>query len=336
VTRSANGGRKAALEVSLQGQIVGTAQMRHGVIATHVVGANLFDLVPADYRVRLQDVLARVRVGGRAETGEIPFTAMEKANWWLRHIAPVRPGGQVRKFLVVCHERSPEDAVAGTGQPVGGPYLDRVQALLTSLRRNLEFIRGQAQEAKAALWIELLVEMEKACDEASALLASDRAPARDVTKWTEVPASPMAGPPLPAEPVPSRESAKPSPRWTVLVADDDPFARGELERILTGLGHGVVMASNGAEAIEKFATEDGKLDLVLLDTNMPMMGALGVLPGLRAADPKVKVVILCNHDGDGALDRLRSAGVDGFLRKPVTKKAVSALLAHVLTPTAVS
>ena len=56
---------------------------------------------------------------------------------------------------------------------------------------------------------------------------------------------------------------------TVLVVDDDPLNRTLLSMSLTGLGHQVLEAGNGHEAIARLAAE--RVDAVLTDIEMPEM-----------------------------------------------------------------
>lgn len=67
----------------------------------------------------------------------------------------------------------------------------------------------------------------------------------------------------------------------VLVVEDDPDIRQLVELRLRGLGHRVVSASSGAEALSVIA-ERGDPEVVVLDVAMPGMTGLEVLRALRA------------------------------------------------------
>jgi CheY-like chemotaxis protein len=72
---------------------------------------------------------------------------------------------------------------------------------------------------------------------------------------------------------------------TVLIADDDWSTRSLVCTVLEHVGHRVIEARDGLEALEKAAAE--ALDLVLLDLSMPSMSGPAFLRALRA-EPKTK------------------------------------------------
>ena len=67
----------------------------------------------------------------------------------------------------------------------------------------------------------------------------------------------------------------------VLVVEDDPDIRQLVELRLRGLGHRVVAAASGPEALAVIA-ERGAPEVVVLDVAMPGMTGLEVLRALRA------------------------------------------------------
>ena len=72
---------------------------------------------------------------------------------------------------------------------------------------------------------------------------------------------------------------------TVLVVDDDPLNRQMLSMSIGHLGHAVVEAGNGLEAIEKLATH--AVDVVLTDIEMPEMDGYGLLEH-RSGDDRLR------------------------------------------------
>lgn len=99
----------------------------------------------------------------------------------------------------------------------------------------------------------------------------------------------------------------------ILIVDDDPDVRELLRESLEVVGHRVVEASNGQEALEVISrTPD--LGLVLLDLRMPVMD------GWQFLDAKAKrnelaalpVVVLSASEPDDKV----LASTAGFLKKP--------------------
>ena len=66
---------------------------------------------------------------------------------------------------------------------------------------------------------------------------------------------------------------------TILVVDDDPSCRDLLRRLLPRMGHTVVVATNGRDALE--VLEAQMPQLILLDLAMPQMDGLSFLRLLR-------------------------------------------------------
>jgi len=68
-------------------------------------------------------------------------------------------------------------------------------------------------------------------------------------------------------------STEPRPRRgrTILVVDDDPFIRRMMDRTLRREHHAVLLASNGADALELATQHDAEIGVVILDVLMPGM-----------------------------------------------------------------
>ena len=104
----------------------------------------------------------------------------------------------------------------------------------------------------------------------------------------------------------------------ILIADDSPTFR-ELERQLLKLqGYELLTASNGVEAV-RMALKDAP-DLVLLDLQMPIMTGDKALAILKNHERtcKIPVVIVTTQDSVAEQSRLRQAGADAFLGKPIS------------------
>jgi CheY-like chemotaxis protein len=56
---------------------------------------------------------------------------------------------------------------------------------------------------------------------------------------------------------------------TILLVEDEPAVRALAERVLTERGYGILVAPDGASALEVAGRHHGKLDLLLTDVVMP-------------------------------------------------------------------
>jgi adenylate cyclase len=103
----------------------------------------------------------------------------------------------------------------------------------------------------------------------------------------------------------------------LLVVDDNRVNRLLLGRALEQLGHTVTFAENGREALE--ALRQRRVDLVLLDIEMPEMDGYQVLAAL-ASDPRLRdvpVVMMSSVEEVDSVARCIEMGAEDYLFKPV-------------------
>jgi CheY-like chemotaxis protein len=79
-------------------------------------------------------------------------------------------------------------------------------------------------------------------------------------------------------------------KTTVLLADGDPLVRGVGRRILEGQGYRVLLAEDGGQAIAIYREEKQRIDLAILDLNMPRLTVCVVLERLLEIDPDARVL----------------------------------------------
>jgi PAS domain S-box-containing protein len=106
---------------------------------------------------------------------------------------------------------------------------------------------------------------------------------------------------------------------TILLAEDEDPVRTIVRRILSQAGYQVLIASNGAEAVELFKLHQASIRLVLLDAIMPARSGAEALAEIRQIAPDMPAVISSGYSD--ALASVRHAGVD-FLQKPYEPDAL--------------
>lgn len=109
----------------------------------------------------------------------------------------------------------------------------------------------------------------------------------------------------------------PDPQATILVVDDEPALRELAATVLQTLGHAVVTAANGREALIR--AREHRPDLILLDLLMPELDGIEVCRQLRA-DPALhstRIIVVSGADAKRGLEESIIAGADDFLAKPV-------------------
>jgi two-component system cell cycle response regulator len=106
-------------------------------------------------------------------------------------------------------------------------------------------------------------------------------------------------------------------RARILVVDDEAAIREYETSLLSEIGHEVLVAANGIEAL-RLAYEK-RPHLVLLDIMMPELSGIEVCRQLRA-DPRtheIRIIMVSAVDAKRALEESIIAGADDFLAKPV-------------------
>ena len=99
----------------------------------------------------------------------------------------------------------------------------------------------------------------------------------------------------------------------IMVVDDDPQIRRVLRTALVAQGYEVVDARNGEEALEML--RDEKLDLVILDVNMPGMSGQETCRLMRSSSDIV-IIMLTVRDAESDKVEALDAGADDYMTKP--------------------
>ena len=98
----------------------------------------------------------------------------------------------------------------------------------------------------------------------------------------------------------------------VLVADDEPVVRTLMTKMLSALGYDVVSASDGEEAVARFAADPEGFVLVVLDVQMPTMSGDEALARMAEIRPEVRALIVSGH----RLDAVVAPQARAYLHKP--------------------
>jgi len=104
----------------------------------------------------------------------------------------------------------------------------------------------------------------------------------------------------------------------ILVVDDSPTIRAALKALLERMGHTVVEANDGEQALKLYRQD--RPGLVLIDVVMPIMDGYESARHMREtkADEWVPIIFLSSKEADQDLDRAIEAGGDDYLVKPVS------------------
>ena len=101
----------------------------------------------------------------------------------------------------------------------------------------------------------------------------------------------------------------------ILIADDHTLMRDGLKQILATAGDMIVAgeASDGSQTLD--SVRSGELDLVLLDMSMPGRSGVELIKQIRAAKPRLPILVLSMHKESEYAVRTIRAGAAGYLCK---------------------
>ena len=118
----------------------------------------------------------------------------------------------------------------------------------------------------------------------------------------------------------------------ILVVDDEADIRESTKVALESMGHTVLMAKDGKDALQAVRRE-AKLDLVILDFFMPEMSGREVLEEMRkdkkTANIKVAMMTVARL-GEAGEKELKKLKVSDFIPKPVDLQDFKARISKLL------
>ncbi len=119
----------------------------------------------------------------------------------------------------------------------------------------------------------------------------------------------------------------------LLLVEDDPIVAAVITGLLQQQGHAVSHAANGLLALAEL--ERNPCDAVLLDLDLPGVDGFQVARLIRQREGgrRLPIVAVTARSGGNDEEQARAAGMDGFLRKPLSGDELAAMLAQVLHDT---
>src|SRR5690242_18811653 len=123
---------------------------------------------------------------------------------------------------------------------------------------------------------------------------------------------------------PKKVSDLPIAKPQILIVDDEEMGLLLLKQLLIGAGYQVTAAQSGFECLDLFRRRPLSYQLVLLDLTMPFMDGEETFHRLREIRPDVPVMLCTGFIQNVRLEKLMTAGLAGFLRKPFAPDEVGA------------
>ncbi|HET9949473.1 MAG TPA: response regulator [Longimicrobiales bacterium] len=116
----------------------------------------------------------------------------------------------------------------------------------------------------------------------------------------------------------------------VLLAEDNKVNQMLAVGLLRKRGYDVVVAEDGAQAVELAASQE--LDLVLMDVQMPRVDGFEATRRIREAEAhgrrRLPIVAVTAHGMEGDRDRCLAAGMDDYVSKPIEPDRLETAIAR--------
>jgi CheY-like chemotaxis protein len=126
------------------------------------------------------------------------------------------------------------------------------------------------------------------------------------------------------KPVLSTDFSKRHP-LRILIAEDNMVNQKLTERVLTKLGYGAEIVTNGSDAVE--ATRQRPFDLILMDIQMPEMDGLEATRLIRQQNGRQPVIIAMTANAlQGDREECIRAGMNDYISKPIKLEGLVSLL----------
>jgi DNA-binding NtrC family response regulator len=114
----------------------------------------------------------------------------------------------------------------------------------------------------------------------------------------------------------------------ILIVEDDPTVGESLRLLFKKKGYGILLASNGKEALHLFKQK--VIDLVITDVVMPKMDGIELLEAIKGLRPETEVIVI---SAQGTIEKAVQAmklGASDFIEKPINPRVISLLVERAL------
>ncbi len=124
---------------------------------------------------------------------------------------------------------------------------------------------------------------------------------------------------MPTQPITRHTLREGRRRLRILLAEDNSVNQLLASRLLEKLGHSVVVAGDGAKALDVLDKES--FDVVLMDVQMPVMDGVEATAAIRARESvtgtHMPIIAMTAHAMAGDRQRFLAQGMDGYVSKPI-------------------
>ena len=115
----------------------------------------------------------------------------------------------------------------------------------------------------------------------------------------------------------------------ILIIEDEPVVVSLLKRIITGMGHDVVVAEDGVQGLALAGSEN--IAIIVSDLHMPgEISGMDLIRRLRSAKPQCAIVVVSGYPSPDVMGECEQMGITDFLTKPFEMTFVQAVIEGIL------
>ncbi|MEM7132626.1 MAG: histidine kinase N-terminal 7TM domain-containing protein [Chloroflexota bacterium] len=119
---------------------------------------------------------------------------------------------------------------------------------------------------------------------------------------------------------------------SILIVDDEEAIMEAMSMIFEEMEFQIYKASNGQQAVEQFTQHRGKIDLIFLDVQMPIMNGLIALEKIRAIDSEIPILLTSGYSRTSVSATIDWNERTDFIQKPYTVEQLCAKVERMLGP----
>ncbi|WP_075343900.1 response regulator transcription factor [Tenacibaculum agarivorans] len=103
----------------------------------------------------------------------------------------------------------------------------------------------------------------------------------------------------------------------IIIADDHTLFIHGLRSLLDGHSHIKIIgeANNGLEVLQLLQSTEDRVDIIVLDIDMPKMNGIATLKAMKDLGLPIKTLMLTMHDEGSFIKQLIRAGANGYMLK---------------------
>jgi len=121
-----------------------------------------------------------------------------------------------------------------------------------------------------------------------------------------------------------------SAKETILLVDDEDVVRGVARQILEASGYTVFEAKNGSDALAICEHSGDRIELLLTDVIMPVMGGRLLAEKIATRFPAICILFMSGYTDDAPLRQGEAKKTINFIRKPFTPEALELKVKEIL------